>query len=168
MVFAQLPRGFSALLLLNRRKGYNALLSLKPRRLFISLPEQRNETKKFAGCRSRAKIFTLFLKKKNSLRSNSFFFFTEKSKNFFTLFHGGRSSPPWRAHRFAREFQICYPDHTFIKKSKGFFVMFSFCFPYSTLASGLRGRALRNFCIFPLRRKSCLSVSEFFLFRTSC
>jgi hypothetical protein len=90
MVFAQLPRGFSALLLLNRRKGYNALLSLKPRRLFISLPEQRNETKKFAGCRSRAKIFTLFLKKKNSLRSNSFFFFTEKSKNFFTLFHGGR------------------------------------------------------------------------------
>ena len=76
--------------LLNRRKGFVALLSLKPRGLFISLPEQRNETKKFAGCRSRAKIFTFFLKKKNSLRSNSFFFFTEKSKNFFTLFHGGR------------------------------------------------------------------------------
>ena len=90
MVFAQLPRSFSALLLLNRRWGYNASLSLKPRRLFISLPEQRNETKKFAGCRSRAKIFTFFLKKKNSLRSNSFFFLTEKCKNFFTLFHGGR------------------------------------------------------------------------------
>ena len=91
MVFAQLPRGFSALLLLNRRKGYNALLSLKPRRLFISFARTK-ETKqrKFAGCRSRAKIFTLFLKKKNSLRSNSFFFFTEKSKNFLTLFHGGR------------------------------------------------------------------------------
>ena len=51
MVFAQLPRGFSALLLLNRRKGYNALLSLKPRRLFISFARTK-ETKqrKFAGC----------------------------------------------------------------------------------------------------------------------
>ena len=36
--------------------------------------------------------------------SNGFLFLTEKCKNFFTLFHGGRSSPPWRAHRFAREF----------------------------------------------------------------
>ena len=36
--------------LLNRRKGFNALLSLKPRRLFISLHEQRNEAKKFAVC----------------------------------------------------------------------------------------------------------------------
>jgi len=53
------------------------------------LPEQKkNETKrKFAGSRSEAKIFTLSLKKKNSLRSNSFFFFTGKSKNFFTLLH---------------------------------------------------------------------------------
>ena len=51
MVFAQLPRGFSASLLLNRRKGYNALLSLKPRRLFISFARTK-ETKqrKFAGC----------------------------------------------------------------------------------------------------------------------
>jgi len=53
------------------------------------LPEQKkNETKrKFAGSRSEAKIFTLSLKKKNSLRSNSFFFFTGNSKNFFTLLH---------------------------------------------------------------------------------
>ena len=65
-------------------------LQLKPQGLFISLPEQRNEAKKFAGCRSEAKIFTLSLKKKNSLRSNSFFFLTVKSKNFFTLLHGGR------------------------------------------------------------------------------
>ena len=36
--------------LLNRRKGLNALLSLKPRGLFISLHEQRNEAKKFAVC----------------------------------------------------------------------------------------------------------------------
>ena len=51
MVFAQLPRGFSALLLLNRRKGYNASLSLKPRRLFISFARTK-ETKqrKFAVC----------------------------------------------------------------------------------------------------------------------
>ena len=60
---------------------------LQPQGLFISLHEQRNETKKFAGSRSEAKIFTLSLKKKNSLRSNSFFFFTGKSKNFFTLLH---------------------------------------------------------------------------------
>ena len=47
-------RGF----LLNCRKGafaqsplgFVALLSLKPRGLFISLPEQRNEAKKFAVC----------------------------------------------------------------------------------------------------------------------
>jgi hypothetical protein len=64
---------------------------LKPHGLFISFP-RRKETKqkKFAGCTSEAKICTFFLKKKNSLRSNSFFFLTEKCKNFFTLFHGGR------------------------------------------------------------------------------
>jgi len=57
-------------------------------RLFISFP-RRKETKqrKFAGSRSEAKISALFLKKKNSLRSNSFFFFTEKNENFFTLLH---------------------------------------------------------------------------------
>ena len=42
----QSPLGF----LLNRRKGFVALLSLKPRGLFISLHEQRNEAKKFAVC----------------------------------------------------------------------------------------------------------------------
>ena len=53
------------------------------------LPEQKkNETKrKFAGSRCEAKIFTLSLKKKNSFHSNSFFFLTGKSKNFFTLLH---------------------------------------------------------------------------------
>ena len=40
-----------------------------------------------------------------------------------------------------------------------------FLSPYSSFASGLSGGAWRNFCIFPLRRKSCLSVSEFFFFR---
>ena len=59
--------------------------------LFLSAIRKKKITKrKTAGCRSRAKIFTFFLKKKNSLRSNSFFFLTEKCKNFFTLFHGGR------------------------------------------------------------------------------
>jgi len=53
------------------------------------LPEQKkNETKrKFAGSRSRAKKWRFFLNEKNSLRSNSFSFFTEKSPFFFTLFH---------------------------------------------------------------------------------
>jgi hypothetical protein len=46
VIFAQSPLG----LLLSCRKGYNASLSLKPRRLFISLHEQRNEAKKFAVC----------------------------------------------------------------------------------------------------------------------
>ena len=47
MFFAQLPLGF----LLNRRKGLNALLSLKPRGLFISFARTK-ETKqrKFAVC----------------------------------------------------------------------------------------------------------------------
>ena len=36
----------------------------------------RTYPKKSAGSRSEAKIFTLFLKKKNSLRSNSFLFLT--------------------------------------------------------------------------------------------
>ena len=83
MVFAQLPRSFSALLLLNRRKGYNALLSLKPRRLFISFARTK-ETKqrKFAGCRSRAKIFTLFLKKKNSLTLKQLFLLHGKEQKF--------------------------------------------------------------------------------------
>ena len=34
--------------------------------------------------------------------------------------------------------------------------------------SGLSGGALRKIEYFPLRTKSCLSVSEFFSFRTSC
>jgi hypothetical protein len=53
------------------------------------LPEQKkNETKrKFAGSRSRAKKWRFFLNEKNSLRSDSFSFFTEKSPFFFTLFH---------------------------------------------------------------------------------
>ena len=97
--------------------------------LFLSVIRKKKITKrKTAGCRFRAKIFTFFfgqspqqlvLKKKNSLRSNSFFFLTEKCKNFFTLFHGGRSSPPWRAHRFARwggcyveYYFTCHPDHS--------------------------------------------------------
>ena len=59
--------------------------------LFLSAIRKKKITKrKTAGCRSEAKIFALSLKKKNSLRSNSFFFFTGKSKNFFTLLHGGR------------------------------------------------------------------------------
>ena len=55
--------------------------SLKPRGLFISFP-RRKETKqrKFAGYVPEAKICTFFLKKKNSLRSNSFFFLTENAQ----------------------------------------------------------------------------------------
>ena len=51
MVFAQLPWSFSALLLLNRRKGFVALLSLKPRRLFISFARTKEmKQRKFAVC----------------------------------------------------------------------------------------------------------------------
>ena len=56
--------------------------------LFLSAIRKKKITKrKTASSRYEAKIFTLSLKKKNSLRSNSFFFFTGKSKNFFTLLH---------------------------------------------------------------------------------
>ena len=50
-LFAQLPLGFSASLLLNRRKGLNASLLLMPQGHFISFP-RRKETKqrKFAVC----------------------------------------------------------------------------------------------------------------------
>ena len=37
-----------------------------------------------------------------------------------------------------------------------------FLSPYSSLASGLRGRALRKIEYFPLRTKSCLSVASSF------
>ena len=71
--------------------------------LFPLSAQRKRNKKKSAGCRSGAKIFTLSLKKKNSLRSNSFFFFTGKSKNFFTLLHRGRKKPLLRlTHRFAR------------------------------------------------------------------
>ena len=53
------------------------MLSLKPRRLFISLPEQKKRNKE----NSPSALFCLLrhfspLNKKNSLRSNSFLFFT--------------------------------------------------------------------------------------------
>ena len=44
--FAQSPLGLFA----HAPQGLVAALSLKPRRLFISLHEQRNEAKKFAVC----------------------------------------------------------------------------------------------------------------------
>ena len=100
--------------------------------LFPFVRTKEKETKrKSAGCRSEAKIFTFFLNKKNSLRSNSFLFLTEKCKNFFTLLHGGRNNPPRRAHRFAREFislssrakQSVVKDFDFIAQPISFFAI---------------------------------------------
>ena len=89
MVFAQLPRGFSALLLLNRRKGYNASLSLKPRRLFISFARTK-ETKqrKFAGCTFWATPASVSAKQKelanaqtaSALAAGAFHFFARTKK----------------------------------------------------------------------------------------
>ena len=96
---------FAALwFLLNRRKGLNALLSLKPRGLFISFARTK-ETKqrKFAVC-----TFCLLrhfspLNKKNSLCSNSFLFFTLRKA---PPLHGKKVRPDLCAffmqHRFAR------------------------------------------------------------------
>ena len=82
MVFAQLPRGFSALLLLNRRKGYNALLSLKPRRLFISFARTK-ETKqrKFAVCTFCATPALFFAKQKELADAQTAFCFLRSEKH---------------------------------------------------------------------------------------
>ena len=69
---------------------------LKPHGLFISFPRRKEmKQRKFAGYVPEAKICTFFLKKKNSLRSNSFFFFTKKVTNFFTLLHSCRKLLEW-------------------------------------------------------------------------
>ena len=71
--------------------------------LFPFVRTKEKETKrKSAGYAPELKNRRISLNEKNSLRSNSFSFFTENTRFFFTLLHWGRSSPPWRAHRFAR------------------------------------------------------------------
>ena len=60
---------------LNCRKGLNALLSLKPRRLFISLPEQRNEAKKFAVCTFLPTPLLFFAKQKELANAQTAFCF---------------------------------------------------------------------------------------------
>ena len=78
---------------------HNSSFSLQPRGLlsfFFCTNKRKTETKrKFAGYVPEAKICTFFLKKKNSLRSNSFFFFTKKVTNFFTLLHSCRMYLEW-------------------------------------------------------------------------
>ena len=68
-------------------QGLVALLSLKPRRLFISLHEQRNEAKKFAVCTFWATPASVSAKQKELadaqtafcfLRSNTHLRFTPK------------------------------------------------------------------------------------------
>ena len=62
---------------------------------FCSNKRKTEAKRKFAGYVPEAKICTFFLKKKNSLRSNSFFFFTKKVTNFFTLLHSCRMYLEW-------------------------------------------------------------------------
>ena len=59
--------------------------------LFLSAIRKKKITKrKTAGCRSEAEKSGISLNEKNSLRSNSFSFFTGNARFFFTLLHGGR------------------------------------------------------------------------------
>ena len=94
-----------------RKLVHNSSFSLQPRGLlsfFFCTNKRKTETKrKFAGYVPEAKICTFFLKKKNSLRSNSFFFFTKKVTNFFTLLHSCRKLLGWMLTKrcFAR-FQV--------------------------------------------------------------
>ena len=56
--------------------------------IFLLCAQKKNETKrKGAGCRCSAKKTGCFRNKKNSLRSNSFLFFSETLRFFFTHFH---------------------------------------------------------------------------------
>ena len=63
--------------------------------LFLSAIRKKKITKrKTAGYAPELKNPHIFLNEKNSLRSNSFSFFTENTRFFFTLLHWGRKSPP--------------------------------------------------------------------------
>ena len=104
---------FIALLLLNRRKGLNALLSLKPRRHFFGqvlnntsflLPEQKKRNKENSPSALFGLLRQVFpLNKKNSLRSNSFLFFT--------LQH----SPPLHAQKVRPDLDVFLRQHCFAR-----------------------------------------------------
>ena len=95
--------------------GLNALLSLKPRGLFISFafslnrrwaltlcccysrkgssflcPNKETKQRNSPAAAPELKNLCISLNEKNSLRSNSFSFLTGNARFFFTLFHGGR------------------------------------------------------------------------------
>ena len=131
MFFAQLPRSFSALLLLNRRKGYNALLSLKPRRLFISFARTK-ETKqrKFAVC-TFLPTPALFSAKQKELATLKQLF----------VFHAPKSTSASRQKSEAGP--LCFlVQHRFACWGVVFsFFCFALCLPYTSLASGLSGGA---------------------------
>ena len=107
--------------LLNRRKGLNALLSLKPRGLFISFArtkkKKRNKDELLRTMSEKNSPSALFgllrqvfpLNKKNSLRSNSFLFLT--------LQH----SPPLHAQKVRPDLHIFYST---LLRSLGVFVYF--------------------------------------------
>ena len=66
--------------------------------------------KKTAGCRSGAKKSGIFLNEKNSLRSNSFSFFTGNTRFLLTLLHGGRKKSLWEANTSLRSQVWMYPS----------------------------------------------------------
>ena len=124
-LFAQSPLGF----LLNRRKGFVASLSLKPRRLFISLHEQRNEAKKFAVC-TFLPTPALFSAKQKELASLKQLF----------VFHAPKSTSASRQKSEAGPY--CFFATSLRSLEWGvFFFCFALFLSYTSFASGLRGEA---------------------------
>ena len=54
---------------------------------FCAHKRKKKQKEKAPAAAPELKNHRIFLNEKNSLRSNSFFFFTGKSKKFFTLLH---------------------------------------------------------------------------------
>ena len=178
--FAQSPLGFSALLL------------LKPQGLFISFARTK-ETKqrKFAVCTFLPTPALFSAKQKELADAQTAFCFSRSEKHLrFTAKKWGRTLLLFSQHCFARWMWVFSRSFTTLRftldDKKGNWLRYvieilhyallhsgwqrneftseAMCPPWEGY-SGLRGEAWRNFCIFSLRTKSCLSVSGFFLFR---
>ncbi len=131
---------FIALLLLNRRKGLNALLSLKPRRHFFGqvlnntsflLPEQKKRNKENSPSALFGLLRQVFpLNKKNSLTLKQLFVFNAPTLT-------SASRPKSEAGPF------CFFCATSLRSLEWgvFFFCFALFLSYTSFASGLRGEA---------------------------
>ena len=150
--FAQLPLGLNALLLLKRRKGFVASLSLKPRRLFFGqvlnntsflLPEQKKRNKE----NSPSALFGLLrhfspLNKKNSLTLKQLF-----------VFHAPKSTSASRPKSEAGPF--CFFCATSLRSLGGgvFFLRFALLFTIFFISFRPPWKSVKKFLHFSVKNK---------------